>query len=59
MLHFSPRIGLVTRTIALASTDLAHFFAIFLLLGGGFSVIGHLNFGGDVDGFSSLWASCW
>merc|ERR1711865_258135 len=57
VLDFSPRIGLVKRTISRAAVDLAHFFAIFFLLGGGFAILGWLNFGADVEGFSTLWSS--
>jgi hypothetical protein len=54
VLDFSPRIGLVTRTISRAAVDLCHFFVIFFILVGGFSVVGWLNFGADIQGFATL-----
>ncbi|EKX37773.1 hypothetical protein GUITHDRAFT_116079 [Guillardia theta CCMP2712] len=44
-LDFQERMGLVTRTIARASSDLWHFMLLFLLVLYGYSVVGHMLFG--------------
>merc|ERR1719261_711526 len=53
-LDFSPRLGLVTRTIGTAAVDLGHFAALFGLVFVGFALIGFINFGPNVLGFSRM-----
>ena len=45
VLDFQPRIALVTRTLAIAFTDLIHFFILFGLVTVGYSIAGMLLFG--------------
>jgi hypothetical protein len=54
LLNFQPRIGLATRTMAVAAKDLAHFMVLFMLVLTGFALIAHLSFGGCVKGFTTL-----
>jgi hypothetical protein len=52
-LEFQPRLGLVTRTIALAWTDLSHFLLLFGVVLCGYATVGFLVFGSSVSSFSS------
>ena len=53
-LDFQPRMGLVTRTIAVASTDLIHFMMLFALVFLGYAVVGVLMFGHQFQGMSGF-----
>eukprot|EP00887_Chlorella_sp_A99_P002467 scaffold10.g2467.t1 len=53
-LHFQPRLGVVTRSIARAGPDLLHFGLVFSLVFVGYSVMAHLIFGAAIQRFSSL-----
>jgi hypothetical protein len=54
VLHFQPRIGLVTRTLAAAAQDLSHFVLLFLLVFGGFAAIAYLNYGRSLREFHTF-----
>lgn len=45
LMEFQPRLGLVSRTLLGAATDLLHFFILFVIVFMGYVVIGHLLFG--------------
>lgn len=45
LMEFQPRLGLVSRTLLHAATDLLHFFLLFVVVFMGFVVVGHLLFG--------------
>ncbi|KAK3241931.1 hypothetical protein CYMTET_48339 [Cymbomonas tetramitiformis] len=51
---FQPRMGILTRTIAMAASDLYHFFLLLLLIFMGYSITGHLVFGTTLKPFSRL-----
>ena len=54
MLDFQERIGLVTRTIKRASTDLLHFAVLFSLIFLGYAALAHLFFGNAILPFSTF-----
>ena len=56
-LDFQPRLGLITRTLHNAATNLSHFVAVFGLVFFTYSVMGHMAFGGEIENFSSIFAS--
>ena len=53
-LHFQPRLGLVTRTIKAAGTDIMHWMLLFMMVWLAFVVAGHLSFGNTVYEFSTI-----
>jgi len=53
----NPRLKVVTDTFQQASTDLAHFFIIFLTLFLPFTIIGHILFGNDIPKMGSVMSS--
>ena len=53
-LDFHPRMGLITRTIARAGSNLAHFMGLFMLLVFGYAMVGHVTFGAHLAGMSTL-----
>jgi hypothetical protein len=57
LLHFQPRMGLVTRTLSRAFDDLAHFFCLFALVLLGYAFVGFMAFGSQVQEFAGLWRS--
>jgi hypothetical protein len=54
MLHFQPRISLLTRTLEEAAANLFHFFFLFTLVNAGYVLIGFLQFGRSVKHFSTI-----
>jgi len=50
----NPRLELVTNTLTSASNDILHFSIVATAVFVGFSVIGHILFGGDLVQFNSL-----
>jgi hypothetical protein len=52
------RMGLVTRTLLQASSDLFHFMILFFLVFIGYSSVGNILFGHQVEGMSTLSQSC-
>jgi len=52
LLDFQPRLGLVTKTIAAALTDLIHFFFLLGLIMGLYWFMAYFLFGSGNDGFS-------
>lgn len=54
---FQPRMGIVTRTLNLAGSDLAHFFLLLLIIITAYSLMAHLLFGTRLEGFSTIWDS--
>ncbi|EKX32754.1 hypothetical protein GUITHDRAFT_121057 [Guillardia theta CCMP2712] len=53
-LDFQERMGLVTRTIARASSDLWHFMLLFAVVFYGYSVVGHMLFGHQYEGMKDM-----
>jgi hypothetical protein len=53
-LDFQPRMGLVTRTIAEAATDLVHFSLLFGIVFMGYAFVGTLVFGHQFEGMKNL-----
>jgi hypothetical protein len=53
-INFHPRLGIVTRTIALASGDLTFFLVLFCMIAGMYAFFGCLVFGNEMDRFSSF-----
>lgn len=56
-LNFQERMGLVTRTIEAALSDLMHFFALFGIVFAGYACVGHLLFGHQFMGMQDLSSS--
>eukprot|EP00854_Cymbomonas_tetramitiformis_P014424 gene14424-17054_t len=54
---FQPRMGILTRTLAVAASDLYHFFVLLLLIFMGYSITGHIVFGATLESFSDIWKS--
>eukprot|EP00271_Cylindrocystis_brebissonii_P012760 TRINITY_DN31_c0_g1_i5.p1 TRINITY_DN31_c0_g1~~TRINITY_DN31_c0_g1_i5.p1 ORF type:complete len:1582 (+),score=269.36 TRINITY_DN31_c0_g1_i5:725-5470(+) len=54
LMDFQPRMGIITRTVAKAAPDLAHFFLFFFVIFFGFAVFGHLVFGRSIDQFRTM-----
>jgi len=57
-LDFQERMGLVTRTIAAALVDLAHFIVLFAIVYLGYACVGSLLFGHQVGGMATFNDSC-
>ncbi len=53
-LDFQKRLGVVTRTVQHAATDLFHFGILFAIVVGGYTVLGFVAFGSAIDAFSSF-----
>ena len=53
-MDFQPRLGVVTRSIALAGPDLLHFSVVGGLVFFGYAVMAHLIFGSSIRSFSSF-----
>jgi len=58
LMDFQPRLGVVTRTLSLASTDLLHFFAVFMVVFAAFGVVGHILLGPQLPAMSTLDNAC-
>ncbi|KAK3241418.1 hypothetical protein CYMTET_48806, partial [Cymbomonas tetramitiformis] len=54
---FQPRMGIITRTLAVAASDLYHFFLLLLIIFLGYAITGHLVFGTTIKGFSEMGTS--
>ena len=54
LLDFQPRLGLVTRTLAHAAVDLAHFFMVFMLVHSAYAMVGFISFGSSIAKMSSF-----
>ena len=54
LMHFQPRLGVVTRTLTLAAADLFHFFVLFFVIFFGYAIMGYLVFGNTVETFSTI-----
>jgi len=57
-LNFQERMGLVTRTIEAAISDLMHFFALFGIVFMGYACVGVLLFGHQFNGMADFHSSC-
>jgi hypothetical protein len=57
-LNFQERMGLVTRTLEAAVSDLLHFFALFGIVFIGYACVGVLLFGHQFKGMADLNSSC-
>lgn len=53
-MDFQPRLGVVTRSLALAGSDLLHFSVVSGLVFFGYAIMAHLIFGSSILAFSSL-----
>ncbi|KAK3242331.1 hypothetical protein CYMTET_47975 [Cymbomonas tetramitiformis] len=51
---FQPRMGIITRTLAVAAGDLYHFFLVLSIIFMNYAITGHLVFGASVRGFSDM-----
>lgn len=54
LLDFQPRLGLVTKTIAHAMTDLVHFFVLLCVILGVYWIMSYYLFGGQMYAFSNM-----
>ncbi|KAK3277976.1 hypothetical protein CYMTET_14057 [Cymbomonas tetramitiformis] len=54
---FQPRMGIITRTLAIAASDLYHFFLLLFIIFIGYSITGHLLFGTTLYSFSTAFQS--
>ena len=54
MLKFQPRLAIVANTISGASLDLAHFGIIFITFLMATAVVAHIQYGHNVEGFSTV-----
>jgi len=54
LMDFQPRLGVITHTLALAASDLIHFFVIFAYIFVGYALVGHLLFGYQAASFATL-----
>lgn len=54
---FQPRMGIVTRTLERAASDLGHFIVLMTIMLMGYAMMGHLVFGTTLQSFSTLWNS--
>eukprot|EP00854_Cymbomonas_tetramitiformis_P001141 gene1141-1710_t len=55
--NFQPRMGILTRTIAMATSDLGHFFILLSIVFTGYAITGHLIFGSSLQAFSDMYES--
>ena len=54
LMDFQPRMGVVTRSLGLAASDLGHFFILAIIIFIGYSMMAHLIFGYSIQKFSTL-----
>jgi len=54
LMDFQPRLGIVTKTLALAASDILHFMVVFGVVFMGYVMMGTLVFGYKIEEFSSL-----
>ena len=57
LMDFQPRLGVITHTLALATSDLIHFFVIFAMIFMGYAFTGHVIFGYASSHFADITAS--
>jgi len=57
-LDFQPRMGLVTRTLASATSDLLHFAFLFFIVFFGYAMVGHLLFGHQFEWMKNPGDAC-
>lgn len=57
LMDFQPRLGVVTRSLALAGPDLAHFVLVCGMVFVGYAMMAHLIFGNNIQAFSSFGTS--
>lgn len=53
-MDFQPRLGVVTRSLALAGPDLIHFSLVSGMVFVGYAMMAHLIFGNAIEGFSTF-----
>ena len=53
-LDFQPRMGLITRTLSKAGSNLVHYFVLFTFVFLGYSVVGNVMFGSQFGAMSTL-----
>jgi len=54
LMDFQPRMGVVTRSLGLAASDLGHFFILAMIIFVGYAMMAHLIFGYSIQKFSTL-----
>ena len=54
LLDFQPRLGLVTRTLAKASVDLAHFMLVWGFVHSAYAMMGYISFGSSIEELSTF-----
>mmetsp|Transcript_39231 Transcript_39231/g.47511 ORF Transcript_39231/g.47511 Transcript_39231/m.47511 type:complete len:1596 (-) Transcript_39231:688-5475(-) len=54
LMDFQPRLGIVTKTLTLAASDILHFMVVFGVVFMGYVMMGTLVFGYKIEAFSSL-----
>uniref|UniRef100_A0A061RIA9 Polycystin cation channel family n=1 Tax=Tetraselmis sp. GSL018 TaxID=582737 RepID=A0A061RIA9_9CHLO len=54
LMDFQPRLGVVTRSLALAGPDLAHFVLVSGMVFVGYAMMAHLIFGNNIEAFASF-----
>eukprot|EP00899_Mesostigma_viride_P014599 jgi/Mesvir1/2313/Mv19344-RA.2 len=58
LMDFQPRIGVVTRTLWLAASDLLHFFLLLGIIFMSYTVMTFIAFGNRIDQFSDFYRAC-
>ena len=53
-MHFQPQLGVVTRTVGRAASDMVHFFILFFIVVISYSFLSHLIFGATIEQFSTF-----
>lgn len=54
LMHFQPRLGVVTRSLLLAGPDLLHFTVVAGIVFVGYAMMAHVIFGNVIEKFSSF-----
>lgn len=57
LMDFQPRLGIVTKTLTLAASDILHFLVVFGVVFMGYVMMGTLVFGYKIEAFSTLMRS--
>jgi hypothetical protein len=53
-MHFQPQLGVITRTVGRAASDMVHFFILFFIVVLLYSFLSHLIFGANIKEFSTF-----
>ena len=52
--HFQPQLGIITRTVSRAASEMVHFFILFFIVVIAFSFLSHIVFGATISEFSTF-----